>query len=456
MTADGASPYNTKAMNHFKGKNILVFGLGLNQGGVGSAKFFASQGAKVRVTDLKTGQVLKLSLDQLRQFPDIEYTLGEHKYEDIDWADLIIKNPAVKPPNPHIEYALKQGKQIEMDMGIFLQFIKPSQIIGITGTKGKSTTASLIYKVLKNTDKNVLLAGNIGTSVLDALDQIKKDTLLVLELSSFQMESFDQHKVSPKWAVITNITPDHLNYYSSMDDYVTSKKLIGKYQTKNDFLFIRKNDPATDNLEFLEGMKAKIIRFSKDDLPKDFKSRLVGKHNLENMAAALALTKAFGIPKNQALDVLSNFKGVPFRMELVKVWNGVKIYNDTTATNPDATTQALQTLGSHLGGGRLILIAGGMNKGMNYQKLAKVIEKGVDLLFFLEGDATDILKRLIKNKKIVSGTYNNLMHLLQIVRKIARKGDIVLFSPAATSFNLFQNEFDRGRKFNEAVKKVFH
>ena len=244
-----------------KDKKVLVFGLGLNQGGVGSARFFASEGAKIRVTDLRNAEVLKPSLDELKQFPDIEYSLGSHKYGDIGWADLIIKNPAVKPGNPYIIYALKLGKEVKMDMDIFLEYVKPSQIIGVTGTKGKSTTSSLIYEVLKisrglnlNNPRglNVIFAGNIGKSVLDTIPYVNKETLVILEISSFQLESFDNNKVSPKWAVITNVTPDHLNYYSKMEEYINAKKIIGKYQTNEDFLFLRKDDPVTVNPGFLK------------------------------------------------------------------------------------------------------------------------------------------------------------------------------------------------------------
>lgn len=428
--------------------NVLIFGLGLNQGGVGSAKFFASQGAEVRVTDLKSAQVLKPSLEQLKRY-SIKYTLGEHKNEDINWADLIIKNPAVKPGNPYIEYALKHGKQVEMDMGIFLQFVKPSQIIGITGTKGKSTTATLIYEVLKN-KKNAILAGNIGKSVLDTIPYVKPETLVILEISSFQLESFAAYKVAPKWAVITNITPDHLNYYKKMDEYITAKKIIGKYQTKNDFLFISKEDPIVDKPQFLKGYKGEIIYFSKNNLPKNFKTHLKGEHNLKNMAAALTVARNFGISDKTALNVLSTFKGIPFRMELIKTWQGVKIYNDTTATSPEASIQAIVTFPG------CILICGGMNKGMDYIKYAQVLGKFVKKLFFLEGDSTDEIKKRLKNKKLIVGTYDNLEKLLTNVKAVVKPRDTILFSPAATSFNLFQNEFDRGRKFNHAVEKVFN
>ncbi|MDD5416025.1 MAG: UDP-N-acetylmuramoyl-L-alanine--D-glutamate ligase [Candidatus Daviesbacteria bacterium] len=463
-------------MNSFK--KVLVFGLGLNEGGVGSARFFARQGAKVRVTDLKTKEVLKPSLHELRNFPQIEYTLGKHKNKDIDWADLIIKNPAIKPGNPYLEYATKLGKQIDTDMGIFLQYVRPDQIIGVTGTKGKSTTASLIYEVLSKSLgvnlshprggqrthpwKNVILAGNIGKSVLETISFVKNNTLVVLELSSFQLEAYDTHKVSPKWAVITNITPDHLNYYQTMAEYIKSKKIIGKYQSKTDYLFLRKNDPITTIPDFLKELKGKIIYYSKNDLPENFRPQLLGSHNLENIAAALSLTKTFGIDKKSALKILSKFKGVPFRMELIKKWNGVKIYNDTAATSPEAGIQAVETLGGNLTSplGCLILICGGMNKKMDYTKYTRVVAKFAKKVFFLEGDSTDEINKQLsafsrQTSDKIAGTYDNLEKLLADVKKIIKPKDIVLFSPAATSFNLFQNEFDRGRKFNQAVKKVF-
>ncbi|MBI2334703.1 UDP-N-acetylmuramoyl-L-alanine--D-glutamate ligase [Candidatus Daviesbacteria bacterium] len=415
---------------------VLIFGLGLNQGGVGSAIFFAKQKDHVRVTDLKDKIALKPSLNQLKNYA-IEYTLGQHRYEDIDWADLIIKNPAVKPDNPYIQYALKKDKKVETDMGIFLQYVKPSQIIGVTGTKGKSTTASLIYKALKNAAHpgGVKLAGNIGKSVLEATPHIKPDSLVILELSSFQLEAFDNKKISPHWAVITNIYPDHLNYYKNMDEYIEAKKPIVKYQTKDDFLFMRKNDPFIS--------KGKKIYFSVDDLPKNFSPKIKGEHNLENLAAALAIVKQLGIQKKEALKIMKNFMGIPFRLELIKTWRRVKIYNDSAATNPEATIQALKTLPN------CILICGGVNKNLPYQDLAKAIKKYAKKVFFLEGTATEKIRQ-IKDK-----TYSDLEKLLQDIKSIVKPGDTILFSPAAASFNLFQNEFDRGRKFNAAVEKVF-
>lgn len=446
-----------------RNKKILIFGLGLNQGGVGSAQFFASKGAIVKITDLKTQDILEPSINQLKKFPKITYTLGEHKYSDFDWADLIIKNPAIKPANPYLQYAKSQHKTIETDMGIFLQYVKPNQIIGVTGTKGKSTTSSLIYEVLKATGKKVILAGNIGKSVLDTISYVTEETIVVLEISSFQLEAYEAHKVSPKWAVITNITPDHLNYYETMGDYIQSKKIIGKYQNKTDYLFLRKDDQLTAQSNFLNGLNSKIVYYSSDELPTNFHPKLLGKHNLENIAAALSVSKTFGINEKTALNILSKFRGVPFRMELIKTWQGIKIYNDTAATSPEAGIQAITTLGGNINSplGCLILICGGMNKKMDYTKYAAAVAKNVKKVFFLEGDSSDAILLSLRgdscrrsNLKIY-GPYNNLEKLLADVKEITKPGDTVLFSPAATSFNLFQNEFDRGRQFNKAVKEIF-
>lgn len=446
-----------------RNKKVLVFGLGLNQGGVGSAKFFAKEGAFVKVTDLKSKEILKPSLDQLKSFPKLTYILGKHQYEDIDWADLIIKNPGVKPGNPYLEYAQKMGKQVETDMGIFLKYVRPDHIIGVTGTKGKSTTASLIYEALKMDGKDVVLAGNIGTSVLDTIPYVKKDTIVVLEISSFQLEAFETHKVSPKWAVITNITPDHLNYYQTMADYIRSKKIIGNYQKRSDFLFFRKDDPLVDQPKFLAGFKGQIVRFSRNDLSSDFHPKLLGNHNLENVAAALAVAKTFGVNEKTALNILSKFRGVPFRMELIKNWHGVKIYNDTAATSPEAAIKAIKTLGGNLNSplGCLILICGGMNKNLDYKEFAKAISKFAKAVYFIEGDIVDELICNMTDQSIIQGRFTSFEDLLSAIKKdIQTNPDLkevktILFSPGGTSFNLFQNEFDRGRKFNAAVKRVF-
>lgn len=443
-----------KNQNNYKNKKILVFGLGLNQGGAGAAKFFARAGAEVKVTDLKTAEELKPSLEELKEFPQISFSLGQHNYEDIDWAELIIKNPAVKPVNAFIDYAKSKGKQVEQDVGIFLQLVGKDKTIGVTGTKGKSTTTSLIYQALISNGQKAVLAGNIGTSVLEVVDQIEEDSLVVLELSSFQLEAFHQHQTSPHLAVITNIYPDHLDYYHTLESYIEAKRAIAKYQSKSDYLFIRKNDPTTDNLGFLAGLQGQIIHFSANSLPKNFYPKLSGQHNLENLAAAWEIAKTLGLDEQKAAHALANFTGISYRMELVKEWNGIKIYNDSTATTPEASIEALKTFP------RCILICGGMNKDLSYKEYAKAVDQFAKKVFFLEGSATEEIQKELpaishQSSDKVSSAYQDLNQLLQDVKAQTKPGDIILFSPAATSFNLFKNEFDRGAKFNQAVEQIF-
>lgn len=464
--------YNSHMENLYKNKKVLILGLGINQGGLGATRFFAKAGAKVKVTDLKDKEFLKPSLDALKEFPEIEYVLGEHRFDDLDWADLIIRNPALRPENPYLKYAKEKGKHIEMDMGIFLQFVNPEQIIGITGTKGKSTTASLIYQALKAGGKDVFFAGNIGKSVLDTIPVVKKDSLVVLELSSFQLEGFDDHKVSPKYAVITNIFPDHLNYYGTMESYIESKRIIAKYQTKNDYLFLKEADEITSNPKFLTGLEGQVVYYALKDLPQDFSPKLPGEHNLENFAAALAVSNKILASKGDASSSLSdealglrteglrarkaveNFQGVEFRLQIIYDKNGTKIYNDTAATNPESTIQALKSLPNS------ILICGGVNKNLPYEDLAAAIHKHTKAVFFLKGTATDeIISKMAKighqSADKIQGIYSDLEKLVRDVKDITKPKDTILFSPGAASFNLFQNEFDRGRKFNAAVEKIF-
>lgn len=438
----------------YQNKKVLILGLGVNQGGTGSARFFAEAGAKVKVTDLKNKDDLATSLKELEEFADINYTLGEHKLGDIEWADLIIKNPAIKSDNPYLLHALTHHKQVEMDMGIFLEFVSPIQIIGITGSKGKSTTSTLIYEILKKAGKKVTFAGNIGKSVLDTIAFLQDDSLVVLELSSFQLEAFAEHKVSPHFAIITNIFPDHLNYYLTMDQYIEAKRVIGEEQTLEDFLFLKKDDPVTNSPQFLKELGGQIIYFSPDLLPPDFNPKLKGEYNLWNFSAALTLTRNLDIDDKCSLDVMQNFNGVEFRLQLIKEVNGIKIYNDSTATMPTATMEALKSLPGS------ILICGGMNKHLTFDDLAKTIEKQAKMVFFIDGDATDEIKKQLsaishQSSDKIRGTYSDLEKLLTDVKNAAKPGDTILFSPGATSFNFFQNEFDRARKFNLAVEKIF-
>jgi len=252
---------------NFTGKRVLIMGLGLQGGGVGVARFFAEKGAKVTVTDLKTKEELASSIKSLSDLP-LAYVLGKHREEDFKNADLVIRNPDVDKNSPYLEIAREHGAIVEMDESLFLRlWQKKENIIGVTGTRGKTTTTHLIGMILKQAGLPILLGGNLrGIATLSLLDKATPETKIVLELSSWQLQGLDWNKLSPHIAVITNIYPDHLNRYKNMKDYIADKKIIFRYQKEKDLLVLNAKDKISKN--FVRQAKSKIIWFCKSDVPQ--------------------------------------------------------------------------------------------------------------------------------------------------------------------------------------------
>lgn len=436
----------------FKNKRVTVMGLGLHGGGVGVAKFFAQQRAKVLITDTKTRKQLKDSIKELKNFKNIKYVLGKHRVGDFKNADLVIKNPGVPKDSKYLKTAKKNKIPIETDVGLFFELCPSDKIIGITGTKGKSTTATLIAELLKQKHK-VVLAGNIRASVLEELPKIRKDTVVVLELSSWQLEDLKKHKTclpagrkAPHIAIITNVMPDHLNRHRGMKDYIKAKKLIFKFQKPGDLLILNNDDKIVRR--FTRESNAKSIFYSKLQALKYLKYiHLAGEHNLYNISAALTVAKIFKISDKSIKKVLTEFRGIEGRLEFVKEIKRVKYYNDTTATTPEATIAALKSFSTN----RIVLIAGGTDKNLDFKKIVKEITKRVKSLIFLPGTATEKLKKELKNNWV---DVKSMKEAVKIANKQAEKGDTVLLSPGCASFGLFQHEFDRGEQFKQCVKSL--
>ena len=429
----------------FKNKKVLIMGLGLNGGGVGVAKFFCKQGAEVLVTDLKSEQVLSESLKKLKKFR-IKYVLGKHEEKDFLWADLIMKNPDVPNTSPYLEIAKKSNIEIETDISLFFKLSK-SFIIGVTGTKGKSTTASLIYHILKQKYKRTFLAGNIGISPLELLAGLKNNDKVVLELSSFGLENLKQ---SPNIAVVTNIMTDHLNRYGTMAEYIEAKKVIFKYQSKNDCLVINNDDFIVR--QFSKETKSKICYYSgKNVNAKGFK--LIGKNNLSNLSAAVTVAKLLKISEKKISAAIKSFKGVHSRQEFVREVKGVKYFNDTTATIPEAVVMAIDSFSEKFPNGKIFLICGGVYKGVDYKEMIdKIIEKMVGIIL-LPGNASDKIREGLNGYREIYEVLS-MPDAVNRAYKLAKAGDIVILSPAASSFNLFKNEFDRGNQFVKEVKNI--
>lgn len=462
--------------NFFKNKRITVFGLGLLGGGIGIVKFLVNQGAKVIVTDIKTKEQLAPSLEKLKGLKNVEFVLGQHRKEDFEKTDMIIKNPVVPWANEHIKLAMEKNIPVEMDSSLFFKLCK-NPIIGVTGTKGKTTTAALIYEILKLAGKNPVKVGVGQASVLDKLEILKKDSVPVFELSSWRLSALGRAKLSPHIAVIKNILPDHLNYYKTMDNYLADKENIFLFQKPQDFLVINEDDEILK--KSAEKAKSQVIKFSAspvknlksvyidgesiyinngNDIKKliDIKEiKIPGRHNLGNVMAAAGAAIAFGISIEIIKKAILEFKGVPHRLEFVREIRGIRFYNDTAATIPDAMMSALDSFGQPV-----ILIAGGTDKNLDFSLAGKNILRKTKDIIFLKGGATDKLLDEIKKNLPEADKRREFIVADSMEKAVgeavenAQSGDVVLLSPGAASFGLFANEFDRGDKFREAVEKL--
>jgi len=434
----------------FMNKKVLIFGLGVLGGGVGAAEFFAKNGAVVKVTDLRSKDELSDSIERLSKY-DISYILGKHTFSDFSWADLVIRNPSVPLKSSYLQYCFDNKIQVEMVDSLFCKLTK-AKIIGVTGTRGKTTTATLIYKLLKTAGFNAYLAGNIpGKSSLELLDKAGRSSYVVLELSSWQLQAFGWSKISPSVSVVTNIYEDHLNRYKDASEYIEDKKNIVRYQNKSDIAFLNKDDKRVCEFEKVAG--GKVEYYSKDDLRQKARAiKLIGEHNRENVAASVAVAGFLGVNKDIAAAVLGEFSGVAHRFSLVREISGVNFINDTTATTPVSVIKALESLPVR----RVILIAGGNKKNLSIREMGKVIAKRAKAVVYLVGNGTDELRSLVRKEKRVKdlGVFSKMSRAVKMARTYAKMGDYVLLSPGFTSFAMYRNEFERGEDFCRVVKNI--
>ncbi len=419
----------------FSGKKITVMGLGILGRAVGDVTFLAKQGAELIVTDLKTADELKPSLAKLKNFSNLTYHLAGHRPEDFQNRDFILKSAGVPLDSPFIAEARQHNIPIEMSAALAVSLLPPGiTVIGVTGTRGKSTTTHLIFQILKTAKRRSHLGGNVaGISTLALLPKIKSGDYLVLELDSWQLQGFGEKKLSPQIAVFTNFMPDHLNYYQGdIEQYRADKENIFKFQKPGDVA--------------IRGWELKT------PVPKDWKIKLLGQHNLANITCAVAVVRTLGIEEAIIKKAVEEFRGVPGRLELIRTVRGVKFYNDTTATTPQATLAALRALG---GKQKVVLIVGGTDKNLDLQELIRELPNYCNRLILLPGSGTDKLGNILEGLGIrVSG----MTEAVSSAFKFATRGDTVLLSPGFASFGVppggFKNEFDRGEQFNHLVRKL--
>lgn len=429
----------------FRGKRVTVMGLGLLGRGLGDTLFLIDCGAQVTVTDLKTSTQLSASLEKLKGLP-VTIKVGGHDPDDFVNTDMILRNADVPSDSPFLKIAEEHNVPVEMDESLFCKHFG-GLVVGITGTRGKTTTTSLIHHILTEGSKTAHLAGNImGVATLPLLLKVQPDDLVVLELSSWQLQGFHRAQISPQASVFTNIYPDHLNRYSGMDEYIHDKKAIYKYQKDNDFCIFNESNPVTRKLSF--EAKARVEFFRSQDVPTGWDISLPGEHNLENVAAAIKTTRLLGIEEEIIRKAVESFRGVEHRLQWLGTRKGIGFINDTTSTTPISGIAALNSLDSH----DVLLIAGGADKSLDLSDFARVAARKASRIALLEGTATNKLyQKLVEfgAKDKVTGIYSDLKSATLDLLKHARQGQVILLSPACASFGMFKNEFHRGETFVE-------
>ncbi len=461
----------------FTDKRITVFGLGLNMGGVGTVAYLALQGAReIIVTDIKTKEELAPSIEKLERYKNIIWVLGQHRPEDFTTVDMVVKNPGIPWTNEYIKLAEARGIPVEMDSSLFFRRCK-NPIIGITGSKGKTTTSTLIAHVLTEAKRENVSVGISQVGVLGVLDQITPESQVVFELSSWRLSALAHIRKSPAIAVLTNIYPDHQNYYHSMEAYMADKAQIFLHQKASgicianwDNALVREmvqDAPGTvlwfsttgrveGDGAWLEGEVLMLSHQGKEqallplsDVP------LRGEHNVGNVLAAALAALASGLTIAEIRSGIMNFPGVPHRLEKVAEKEGITYYNDTAATIPDAAVASLQSFTEPV-----ILIAGGSDKQLSFDDLAREIAHRPKKLILFRGEGTDRLLLALRpllpleERDRHFDIVDTMAEAIRLARESAVPGDVVLLSPGTASFGLFKNEFDRGEQFRVVVKAL--
>ncbi len=433
----------TNWQEYFKDKKITVMGLGLLGRGVGDVKFLASAGADLLVTDVKTEVALTPSLKKLAKFTNINYRLGGHHLDDFRDRDFILKGAGVPLDSEFIAEARRNNIPVLMSTALFVKLLPPDvTVVGVTGTRGKTTTTYLIYEILKTAGWRVYLGGNIqGVSTLALLKRIKSGDAVVLELDSWQLQGFGDLAISPHLAVFTNFLPDHLNYYhGDMERYFSDKANIFKYQKADDYLICGAQ------------IAKRLGRQPAPSLPKSWRLKLLGEHNRINASLAKQVAGILAIKPAVIKKVITNFSSVTGRLQLERVWRGIKIYNDTTSTTPSALGAALGALGETKA--NIILIAGGADKTLDFTSVVTLMKRYCREIILLPGTGTAKLIPKLALARLRFNLTSSLREAVDLATREAKKGEVILFSPGFASFGLFQNEYDRGDQFNRLIKKL--
>ncbi len=447
-------------------------GLGLFGGGVGAVKYLASQGADVTVTDLRSAEELSASLKLLENLP-VKFRLGKHYEEDFVNVDMLIVSPAVPNDSRFLQLALENSICIDSELSMFFRLC-PAPVIGVTGSNGKSTTTSLLGEMLKCAGIKTWVGGNIGISLLEKLEEIETDDVVVLEISSFQLEYLARIEMSPHISIVTNIAPNHLDRHKTMENYIGAKKAIINYQHEDDYAIMNYDDPTlkkwegesrgrhlwfstTEELErgvFLKNNELIINHNSeKTVIPCSTQIKIKGIHNWQNIMAASYAATLMHADAESIKNAITGFAGLEHRLEYVHTFNEVQYYNDSKATTPEAAIAGIKAFDSPT-----ILIAGGYDKQVSLHHFAEECVRNTKYVILI-GDTAKTLQKLIQDIRgeAIGPEICMASSLEESVKKaseVAEPGDIVLLSPACASFGMFANYEERGREFKALVSQL--
>ena len=454
--------------NFIKSKNVAIIGLGVSN--IPLIDYMYEKNAKVTIFDNREeSEIEKDIISKIKNYGFV-FVGGEDNLSKLNGFDIIFRSPSCLPTKEELVKEEERGAIITTEIEMLMK-LAPCKIIGVTGTEGKTTTSSIIYQIIKQSGKTCYLGGNIGNPIFTKLKDITEEDIIILEMSSFQLMGME---VSPNISLVTNIYPDHLNVHKDMEEYIDSKKNILKFQNSEDIIVLNYDNEITRS--FSNDAKGKTIFFSSKHIltdgyiyntetgdieyyengkstilmnKKDIKLR--GIHNYENICAALAVTSSIVNFETQKIAIES-FIGVEHRLEFVREIDGVKYYNDSIGTSPASTIAGLNAFDENI-----ILLAGGSDKGLDYKEIGEKIAEKVGTLILCGPTSEKIeeaTKKALDGKNIEIFKVENMEEAVQQAKKSAKRGDIVLLSPASASFDLYKNFAERGNIFKEIVNKI--
>lgn len=477
-------------IENFQDAMVTVMGLGrFKQGsGVGAAKWLMRNGAQIVITDLKSESELKESVDEIMKwYTEYKNThtdhnvyapvfvLGEHHEDDFTNVDLVMQNPGVARESEFVQLAKKEGIHVESDISLFFRYC-PFPIYSITGTRGKSTTTALLGEMLKRKHPRTVIAGNITRSPLEDLDWLleeKEFVPVVLELSSWLLESIQDLGRGPDIAILTNAYKDHLDRYASYEAYIAAKEIIFQIQKPDQIAIVNADQEITQEIvsratskhihwfsgsplaeeKFGAYREGDALKFRLDSGSSVFVNvsdvALVGEHNISNVLAGSLAAHLAGVTDDDIRETLKTFSGLPGRQQVVGEVEGVMYVNDTTATSPEGTLAALARFGN---GDNIILLAGGSTKGFTFEQLENALQKECKYVVLFEGTATNDIEKAIGSVPHVR--VDSMKKAMEAAASVATLGDTVLLSPGTASFGVFKNEFDRGEQFEKIVQDL--